>query len=204
MWLEVIKETENKECRDFNEHPKNFHPWEMKNGSYLAKEYIAKSVQKEVPEAFHSVGRFWGHSFNMKPDFLTVDPLDQTEAFQDLYHQAIRIITRAYEKKRDCFKTFGAIYAEKLALFGLPLDVIPGSWKKQLSIGIKLSGVHKTHRRRPATNIRKKAQSYSLPGMSKAYYEVLQFLNPSRPPQGGFLSFSRSVDEKNNTPLARP
>lgn len=48
-------------------HPNNFVRWEMKKGGYLCK-YLEKKEQKNVPNNFENVGRFWGCSRNMVPD----------------------------------------------------------------------------------------------------------------------------------------
>lgn len=83
---------------DFHSHEKNFFDWQMKSGSYLTKEYIEKSIQKDVPENFKNVGRFWGASRNMKPRFDIVDP----ETTQDpLYVGVITRAVRALSKKAD-------------------------------------------------------------------------------------------------------
>lgn len=48
-------------------HHNNFTRWEMKKGGYLCK-YLEKKEQKNVPNNFENVGRFWGCSRNMIPD----------------------------------------------------------------------------------------------------------------------------------------
>jgi hypothetical protein len=47
----------------------------MKNGSYVVKQYAAKAQQKEVPEGYRNVGKFWDNSsgMNPKPD-MVVEP----------------------------------------------------------------------------------------------------------------------------------
>lgn len=73
-WVQIIGGGEA--AMSFHSHPNNFFRWEMSSGSYLSKEYLAKSVQKNVPEEYKNVGRFWGHSRNMKPIFTTINPDD--------------------------------------------------------------------------------------------------------------------------------
>jgi len=188
-WLAVSGQTDDKQCSDWHRHPTNLFSWDMKSGSYLAKEYLGKIEQKQVPAAFHNVGRFWAHSASMKPDFATIDPHDHDEALQDLHRQTVRIVTKCAERNRDSYKTFAAIFSDRLDLFNLPHEEIEGRFKKQISIGIKLSGEHKTHRRRPPTNFRRKKQSYNLPNMATAFYNVLNaLLSPAKP--GGFSRFS--------------
>lgn len=188
-WLAVSGQSNDDGCSKFHRHPKNFFDWEMKSGAYLAKEYIGKIEQKQVPAAFHNVGRFWGNSDSMKPDFSTIDPKDHDEALQDIYRQATRIVTKGAERKKDHFKTFGVLFSRALDLFGIPHDEISGKNKKMISIGIKLSGRHKTHRLRPPTNLRRRVQSYNLPNMAPVFYDVVNhLLSPS--PGGGFSRFS--------------
>lgn len=66
-WLKITDETENAKCRWWHNRPENFFSWDMGSGGYIIKEYITKAEQKDVPEAFHNVGRFWGTSRGMKP-----------------------------------------------------------------------------------------------------------------------------------------
>jgi len=47
--------------------PENWTPWSMDNGNYLMKQYAIKHAQKEVPQEFQNVGRFWGCSRAMHP-----------------------------------------------------------------------------------------------------------------------------------------
>jgi hypothetical protein len=187
-WLAVSGQADDSDCNWWHHREKNFHTWEMKSGSYLVKEYIGKIEQKQVPAAFHNVGRFWGHSQNMKPDFYTIDPRDYEEALQDIHRQAVRIVTKCAERKKDHFKTFGVLFAQALALFGVPSDEISGRNKKQISIGLKLAGKHKTHRLRPATNLRRRVRSYNLPNMATAFIKTINFLTSPQP--SGFAAFS--------------
>jgi len=86
----------------FHEHEKNFFPWRMVSGSYLVKEYIEKSIQKDVPEEFQNVGRFWGNSRNMKPQFYIVEPENVREpTLAGAIRRAIRIITKRKDKESD-------------------------------------------------------------------------------------------------------
>jgi hypothetical protein len=45
---------------------------------YVAK-YAHKTFQKEVPEGFQNVGRFWGHPLHVKPKVYAVAQLDEAE-----------------------------------------------------------------------------------------------------------------------------
>ena len=90
---------------DFHRHEKNFFPWRMASGKYLVKEYIEKSLQKDVPENFQNVGRFWGNSRNMKPQFYILDPKETHDnadpLFAGLLRRAIRSITKYRNKCSD-------------------------------------------------------------------------------------------------------
>lgn len=105
----------------------------MKSGDYLVKEYIGKIEQKEVPESFRNVGRFWGASRNMTPDFSTLDPRDHEDGIRICVEQALRITTRHHEKQIDTFKAFGVLFDEALASFGLPFEEIPHARRKDRS-----------------------------------------------------------------------
>lgn len=86
----------------FHDHEKNFFPWRMVSGSYLVKEYVEKSLQKDVPEGFQNVGRFWGNSRNMKPQFYIVEPDHVQDAnLTGAIRKAVRIITRRKDKEAD-------------------------------------------------------------------------------------------------------
>lgn len=95
--LTVLGQSSDASMLKFHDHPGNFFPWNMKSGSYLSKEYIQKSVQKDVPENFHNVGRFWGCSRNMIPCFEMVEP-DMISNLKPEIVKAVRVITRAHEK----------------------------------------------------------------------------------------------------------
>jgi hypothetical protein len=73
---------------EFQRHPRNFIPWNMESGKYLAKQYLAKADQKCVPESFHDVGRFWGASRNLKPDFIYIIPGETIS--EPVYKKAVR------------------------------------------------------------------------------------------------------------------
>lgn len=66
-WLRIIGESDNAKCRWWHNRAENFFSWDMGNGTYLIKEYITKTKQKDVPDFFRNVGRFWGCSRSMKP-----------------------------------------------------------------------------------------------------------------------------------------
>ena len=68
-WLEVSGQSDDDMSRRFHMHKENFFDWDLSSGAYLVKQYIGKVEQKDVPSNYHNVGRFWGASANMKPDF---------------------------------------------------------------------------------------------------------------------------------------
>lgn len=71
LWNSVTQESDKN--LKFSSHPRNMMKWKMLSGKYLAKEYLAKTVQKTVPKRFRNVGRFWGCSRNMNPRFATIE-----------------------------------------------------------------------------------------------------------------------------------
>lgn len=82
-WVDIVapdtddpaREEERRKMHKVHNHTTNLSPWEMKRGSYLTK-YLDKEQQKNVPEQFTSVGRFWGSSRNLVP---APDVLDSHE-----------------------------------------------------------------------------------------------------------------------------
>ncbi len=111
-WNRICGESE-KHLR-FQGHPSNFIPWNMASGKYLVKEYLAKAAQKTVPEEYHSVGRFWGHSRNMKPVPVVMAP--GVEITKNVFKIAVRItskrrenILKNYVKKN--YRRYGISYS---------------------------------------------------------------------------------------------
>lgn len=70
-WMRITRGTDAQ--AQFHAHPKNWKKWAMNDPSYVMK-YAEKKDQKQVPEQFHNVGRFWGHSRNMQPVGMIVEP----------------------------------------------------------------------------------------------------------------------------------
>ncbi len=67
-WNRITNETDSH--LKVHMHSKNFIPWSMGNGAYLANKYLHKESQKSVPEHFNNCGRFWGASKGLvKPLF---------------------------------------------------------------------------------------------------------------------------------------
>lgn len=71
-WVQITEGTESQ--LRFHRHPCNWIPWKMQDSSYVMKQYASKKDQKEVPAQYHNVGRFWGHSRNMQPVGMIVEP----------------------------------------------------------------------------------------------------------------------------------
>lgn len=71
-WMKITKGTDAQ--AQFHAHSTNWTKWAMNDASYVMKAYACKKDQKEVPEQFHNVGRFWGHSRNMQPTGMIVEP----------------------------------------------------------------------------------------------------------------------------------
>lgn len=132
----------------FHSHPSNFFAWSMKSGKYLSKEYLQKSIQKGVPENFQNVGRFWGHSRNMKPDFFFIDPENLPGLRQEI-KSAVRTVTKAHEKLscraaracRDAYRERHRIFSKRNPI------------KKR--------------------NLRAKIRSYTVPLLSGAFMTIL-------------------------------
>lgn len=71
-WVRITEGTETQ--LKFHQHPRNWITWKMESSAYVMKEYAIKHEQKEVPAQYHNVGRFWGHSQNMHPVGMIVEP----------------------------------------------------------------------------------------------------------------------------------
>ena len=99
-WVTVSGQLDDEVCLAWHLHDNNFFAWSMVNGSYVSK-YAEKAEQKDVPENFHNVGRFWGSSRNMVPRFYVVDPVEAEDPeIAGKIEQAVRSITKNEEKKR--------------------------------------------------------------------------------------------------------
>ena len=148
-WVRIIKG--NEVCFEFHAHSRNFHAWKMDSGSYLSKEYISKSAQKNVPENFKNVGRFWGNSRNMKPEFSMVNPDELDSSLRSSVVSVVRTITKRYSTN----------------LLRLKKIAQETRRKKNQEAG-KTSKVSNP-------NLRKKIRSYSLPLMSSMFFILCNF-----------------------------
>lgn len=154
-WVQIIGG--GQEVLNFHSHPNNFFRWEMSSGSYLSKEYLAKSVQKAVPEEYKNVGRFWGHSRNMKPLFKTINPDDYEEHSNVVtgLKKVVRIITKRAEKV--------CIERKKIA--------VARRREKNRETG-KPPAVSKR-------NFRKTVRTYTLPLMAAMFLTMVNFYTPN-------------------------
>jgi len=71
IWCRIVDLADNA-LFAFHSNVKNFINWDMGTGSYVAK-YLEKERQKDVPENFNDVGRFWGASRGLVPMPVKVD-----------------------------------------------------------------------------------------------------------------------------------
>jgi hypothetical protein len=93
-WWNAAVDPENEVHLKWHQHPDNFFAWNMESGNYLAKQYLAKASQKEIPEEFQNVGRFWGNSKSMKPQCDLILP-------DDIPEEVVHKIVRATKKYRE-------------------------------------------------------------------------------------------------------
>lgn len=201
-WLQVSGQSEDDMSRRFHMHKENFFDWDLSSGAYLVKQYIGKVEQKDVPSNYHDVGRFWGASSNMKPDFTSVDPCSYPENEKEMVVETIRIITRLHDKQVDQYKSLRLEYEAILRRIGAAEEELSTTIKRQIMSGIRANGHHKIRRLCPHTNKRKRP-SYKLPGMTKHYFDVINWMLDSKSSAGSFLSFSRYVDGKEGVPARR-
>lgn len=113
LWLKASGQSDDDQARAFHLHPRNFIAWDMGNGSYICK-YLEKSRQKDVPDGFLNVGRFWGSSRGLVPmpidvqfdDFAKAHDLadEETGECSDAVILAARWLGKWYE--RQCRKRY--------------------------------------------------------------------------------------------------
>ncbi len=113
-WSRIVGGTESH--LRFHCHKRNMIRWNMRSGKYLTKEYLAKSVQKGVPANFQNVGRFWGCSRNMKPEFQVVAPDDVLE-----FKKIVRTISKKYERTVASYKGKRVNFRRRVRSFTVPL-----------------------------------------------------------------------------------
>jgi len=92
MWADVV-DPSNDQLRKFHLHSRNFINWDMGSGRYLTK-YLDKARQKDVPENFANVGRFWGTSRGIVGDPVHVTAKSIIEGFTGKVEQPVKLITR--------------------------------------------------------------------------------------------------------------
>jgi len=152
-WNRIIKDSSENYL--FTSHKNNMFSWDMKSGTYLAKEYLAKSIQKGVPDNFQNVGRFWGNSKNMKPDFQVVQPddLPELDGFSSLtsFRRSVRILSKQYSK---------ILHSHKI--------------KSMESARAKGIDAKKPKKR----NFRNRVQSYALPLCASMFYTLVTGFQP--------------------------
>jgi len=97
IWNRVVKESE--QHLRFQQDSRSMISWKMTSGKYLSNSYISKQKQKQVPENFQNVGRFWGASRNMKPEKEILFLSDQENRLDNMLVSTVRIVTKGYESK---------------------------------------------------------------------------------------------------------
>jgi len=101
LWLLASNQQYDIASIKFHQHKKNFFDWNL-NGHYVAK-YAAKEYQKEIPENFKNVGRFWGATRGIAPVVSNVEVTAQTARFlKKLF------LTRLKAKKKIPYKIYRA------------------------------------------------------------------------------------------------
>jgi hypothetical protein len=99
-YFEKLREKYLRTATSVHEHESHFIKWDMGNGAYVCK-YLEKSNQKDVPDGYLSVGRFWGSSRGLcpKPTWLEADHM--TATYQDHVinpvTRAVRVLTKYYQ-----------------------------------------------------------------------------------------------------------
>ena len=164
-WVRITEGSE--EQYRVHSDPENWTPWSMNDSSYIVKNYIAKKEQKEVPEHYSNVGRFWGHSRNFAPvptiiEPETVAPWSAGWAPDQIERCIVRTLRRYHER---CMN-----YDRK-------------SWTKRAS--------HKARRsrlRQGDTN-----GSYSVPFATPILYQLLNYMAEHAPDLYAVRWFEKQV-----------
>ncbi len=90
IWCRLIDpERQDMELRRF--HSKAMRPWTIGNGQYLAK-YLEKERQKDVPENYENVGRFWGASRGLVPLPVEIDYDEFSEKYSQVDEKTGEVI----------------------------------------------------------------------------------------------------------------
>lgn len=113
IWIKII--SGSPDCYVFHINPKNWIDWKMDSAGYLCK-YLDKDQQKIVPEGYHSFGRFWGASSNMKPQPLFTIPTWALSAYDQTDNSTgetipgetfiIRTLGRLADRKSNGYSRF--------------------------------------------------------------------------------------------------
>jgi len=116
-WNKIIKEDE--QHLRFQTDSRSMIEWKMISGKYLSSQYVSKQKQKQVPENFKDVGRFWAASRNMKPEKETLYLSGQNNMLDKIMTDTVRIVTRRYEKELKKYK-IKKKYRNQVQSYSLP------------------------------------------------------------------------------------
>lgn len=117
-WVDIT-DPGNGQALNVHMHPKNFIKWDMGGGTYVAK-YLEKQSQKQVPEGFENVGRFYGASRGAVPLPSTVRPADFEAAATD------RITGEVQVTWQQCVRWLGKWHQAQLRAFAAVKGRVPG------------------------------------------------------------------------------
>lgn len=91
----------DKKALAFHSDERNFIPWDMGNGAYVAK-YLQKANQKHVPDGYTDVGRFWGSSRGLIPKPLYLQAEGMMEGYRGKIEKpvtrAVRVLARYHQQ----------------------------------------------------------------------------------------------------------
>ncbi len=112
-WCRIIAPNDE-QAFQWHSNRKNWIKWNMGSAGYLAK-YLDKESQKQIPDGYHSFGRFWGNSRNSKPTPLVmeIDDLEMMTVVDkktgEMYgtpQQIFRWLGRLAEKQTNGYSKF--------------------------------------------------------------------------------------------------
>lgn len=162
------------QTESFHNHKKNFFPWAMKSGSYVVKEYIEKSVQKDVPADFQNVGRFWGNSRNMIPRSYIVNPAEVEDVYlHGAIEKFVRIISKRHERSKENRVKYATIVFKRLLSSvvsekGLDSEDAKAAQRNLSSFREKAKRIVK---------LRNRVASYTLPFATGLFFQFMDSYN---------------------------
>jgi hypothetical protein len=111
IWCKIV-DSDDVDLLNFHSRPQNFISWDMGTGSYVAK-YLEKERQKDVPENYKNVGRFWGASRGLVPLPVKVGYEEFSEKYSYIEPQTGEIVDGLITAQRWLGKWYESTYSKR-------------------------------------------------------------------------------------------